>query len=78
MARAYTRREGENENPPHTPTLMTIAAVALLLSAARASDSSTLDWAAFASMPAALSAARSSLLVRPCALAISCTRFFAI
>ena len=36
MARAYTRREGENENPPHTPTLMTIAAVALLLSAARA------------------------------------------
>src|SRR6266480_4694903 len=33
--------------------------------AARASDSSTLDWAAFASTPAALSAARRSLLVRP-------------
>src|SRR5262245_5659859 len=47
-------------------------------SAASASDSSTLDWAAFASMPAALSAARRSLLVRPCAFAISCTRFFAI
>src|SRR5689334_25057549 len=44
--------------------------------AARASDSSTLDCAALASTPAALSAARTSLLVRPWALAISCTRFF--
>src|SRR3954449_8995569 len=33
--------------------------------AASASDSSALDWAAFASTPAALSAARTSLLVRP-------------
>ncbi len=41
------------------------------LSAARASDSSTFDCAAFASTPAALSAASSSLLVVPCAFAIS-------
>ncbi len=40
-------------------------------SAARASDSSTFDWAAFASTPAALRAASSSLLVVPCAFAIS-------
>src|SRR4051812_9558976 len=40
-----------------------------LFRAARASDSSTLDWAAFASTPAALSAARRSLLVRPWAFA---------
>src|SRR3954470_8534143 len=46
-------------------------------SAASASDSSTLDGAALASTPAALSLARSSLLVRPWAFAISCTRFFA-
>jgi hypothetical protein len=39
--------------------------------AARASDSSTLDCAAFASTPAAFRAASSSLLVRPCAFAIS-------
>jgi hypothetical protein len=39
--------------------------------AASASDSSTLDCAAFASTPAAFSAASSSLLVRPLALAIS-------
>ena len=42
-----------------------------------ASASSTLEAAAFASMPALFSAARTSLLSRPCAFAISCTRFFA-
>ena len=41
------------------------------LRAASASDSSTLDWAAFASIPAEFSAARTSLLVRPWAFAIS-------
>src|SRR5207237_7132845 len=40
------------------------------------SSSSTLDAATLASIPAALSAARTSLLVSPCCLAISWTRFF--
>jgi hypothetical protein len=47
------------------------AGLPLLFSAARASDSSTLDAAAFASTPAAFSAARSSLEVTPWAFAIS-------
>ena len=47
-------------------------------SAARASDSSTLDWAALASTPAAFSAASSSLLVSALGLGDLVTRFFAI
>ena len=47
------------------------------VSACSASFSSTLDAAALASIPAALRAASSSLLVTPWALAISWTRFFA-
>ena len=47
-------------------------------SAFSASPSSTLEAATFASIPAVLSAARTSLLVSPCCLAISWTRFFKI
>src|SRR6476619_841446 len=61
--------------PPPTNSVSVPAPLAAL-SAANASDSSTLEAAALASIPAAFSAARRSLLATPCALAISSTRFF--